>query len=98
VVEQCGCTDCLDKRTKENLARIRAGGGVKFVGDNESGFYQDCPTIEEMIEEMQNTHICTGGDNQWWAYVEPWGVYEDGKGDSPINAVRALYKKWKTEQ
>lgn len=58
----------------------------------------DGPTIEQMIEEMQNTHICRGGIDIWWAYVEPWGVYEDGKGDSPLSAVRALYKKWKEQE
>jgi len=51
-----------------------------------------------MIEEMPNTHICPGGIDIWWAYIEPWGVYEDGKGDSPAAAIRALYKKWKAEQ
>ncbi len=55
-------------------------------------------TIEQMIEKMPQTHICRGGHNIWWAYIEPWGVYEDGKGGSPSTAVRALYEKWKEQE
>lgn len=55
------------------------------------------PTIEQMIEEMRNTHICTGGGNVWWTYIEPFGLYEDGKGNSPFAAIHALYKKWKEQ-
>ncbi len=63
-----------------------------------ASFCHECnPTLMKMIEEMPNTHICRGGHNIWWAYIEPWGVYEDGKGGSPFDAVRALYEKWKVD-
>ena len=57
-------------------------------------------TLIEMIEDMPNIHICRGEKGKgsiWWAYIEPWGVIEDGKGRSPNAAVRALYEKWKAQ-
>ncbi len=73
-----------------------------FTCDHCNGTGTEPLTIEQMIEEMPNTHICPGGfpggTDIWWAYIEPWGVIEDGKGGSPSAAVRALYEKWKITQ
>ncbi len=54
------------------------------------------PTPMEMIEEMQ--HVLISFVNSTWTAIHEWEWIEDGTGDTPEAAIRALYEKWKVAQ
>jgi len=55
------------------------------------------PTIEQMIEEMQEGNFMYDG-YEWWAWTNPTPTNYYTHNSSLLIATRALYEKWKAGQ